>query len=75
MKARAVWNLSVSPDIPKRMGVVKAVLGMSSYNNLLEYFLTAAEHQFKEKITCYNEALGNSENSLALKEPDSNPLF
>ncbi|MDR2923418.1 MAG: hypothetical protein LBU85_08780 [Treponema sp.] len=69
MKTRAVWNLSVSEDIPERMKTAKGVLKLSSFNNLLDYFLKAFEKQFADDIEFYKSATEKPE--LALGKPET----
>jgi hypothetical protein len=74
MKTRAVWNISVSADIPERMATAKAVLKLSSFNNLLEYFLKAFEGQFADDIRLYKDIAEKPE--LVLGKPTAGePLF
>jgi len=74
MKTRAVWNVSVSADTPGRMAAVKAVLGLNSYNEVLDYFLKAFEKQFAADINLYKNKKSKPE-LIMEKPPAEEPLI
>jgi len=73
MRSRVVWNISVSEDMPERMAMAKSVLGANSYNNVLDYFLTAFEKQFADEIEIRKNIAKKPE--LELEKPAAEPLF
>jgi hypothetical protein len=55
--------------MPERMAVAKAVLNKASYNDLLDYFLSAFEKQFADEIAIRKSIISKPEREIVLDRP------